>query len=332
MTKLTRWIVSGCCALQLICFGLFSNSRAEDGAEIRVPADSKFVLQFDLQSLRKSKIGGVLFEAAQKAALEEMGKNEATDGLTPAKINEILGFDPFEEIRGIVIAASDYSSPEESLVAMVRLKKTTGNIEGLLLGVPGYEKTTHGKYELHSASPDEGKKVFGVIHEDKSSNKTIIIGAKKDSVTQMLASLDGELSDNKSYKAVALDNTQKELLNIQLTGLPTDKLGDGPQSKIASLITSVSFSIAENDDELDINANLKTTTAKQAEQIRQSIQGLYAMMELARSMETDDDDLQQFVGLLQGIKVTTSDDTVKVRMQLPSKAIVKMINDELASN
>lgn len=332
MTKLTRWIVTGCFAIQMMFVGLGVSSRADDTTEIQVPADSKFVLQLDLQSIRKSKIGGVLFEAAQKAALEEMGKNESTDGLSLEKINAVLGFDPFEEIRGVVIAASDYESPEESLVGMVRLKKTTGNIEGLLLGIPGYEKSKHGKYEIHSATPDENKRVFGVIHEDKSGNKTLIVGAKKDSVTQLLANLDGEATNGKEFKSVTVDNAPKTLLNIQVLDLPTNKLGDGPQSKIASLVTSVSFSISESDDDFDVNANLKTSTPKQADQIRQSIQGLYAMMELARSMETEDEDLQQFVGLLQGIKVTTNDDTVKVRVRLPSQTIVKMLNEELGSN
>ena len=90
---------------------------------------------------------------AKKAAMDEIGKSVNSQELTSEKIKEVLGMDPFEEIQGVVICASEYENPEKSLLGMIRLKKTTGNIEELPLGIPGYEKSQYRKYAIHSASP-----------------------------------------------------------------------------------------------------------------------------------------------------------------------------------
>ncbi len=169
-------------AIGLSLLAVFSaNLNAQ--SSISVPSDSKFVLQVDLQALKSSKVGSSLFEMAKKAAMEEVGKNIDSKDVSTEKIKEVLGMDPFEEIQGIVICASDYEKPEKSLLGMVRLKKTTGNIEGLLLALPGYEKSEHRNYEIHAASPGEDAKVFGAIHKNAAGNKTLILGANKSSVT-----------------------------------------------------------------------------------------------------------------------------------------------------
>ena len=135
----------------LSVFGANANAQTS----ISVPSDSKFVLQVDLQALKSSKIGSSLFEMAKKAAMDEVGKKIDSKDVSIEKIKEVLGMDPFEEIQGIVICASDFEKPEKSLLGMVRLKKTTGNIEGLLLALPGYAKSEHRNYEIHAASPDD---------------------------------------------------------------------------------------------------------------------------------------------------------------------------------
>ena len=60
----------------LLVFG--ANALAQDS--ISVPADSKFVMQINLQAFKNSKVGATLFEIAKKAAMEEVGKNLDSKG------------------------------------------------------------------------------------------------------------------------------------------------------------------------------------------------------------------------------------------------------------
>ncbi len=299
---------------------------------ISVPSDSKFVLQIDLQALKSSKVGSSLFEMAKKAAMEEVGKNIDSKDVSTEKIKEFLGMDPFEEIQGIVVCASDYEKPEKSLLGMVRLKKTTGNIEGLLLALPGYEKSEHRNYEIHTASPGEDAKVFGAIHKSAAGNKTLILGANKSSVTGLLDGLDAKSIETKSLKSVDLSSDRKVIAHMQILEIPTEKLGKGPQANIAALLSSLVVSVSEEEDELEVRAALQAGTEKKAEQIRQSVQGLGAMVELFASMDSQDDDVKNVLKFIKKIRVTQDGTSVSVRARVPSEEIAEMIKKEMKDN
>ncbi len=311
---------------------LFVGSQANAQNSINVPSDSKFVMQIDLQALKASKIGSSLFEMARKAAMDEIGKKVDAKDVSADKIKEVLGMDPFEEIQGIVICASEYENPEKSLLGMVRLKKNTGNIEGLLLAIPGYAKSEHRKYEIHSASPGDDKKIYGAIHKSMAGNNTLVIGANRDSVTGLLDSLDAKNAESKSLKSVDLFTDRKVLAHVQLMELPTEKLGKGPQANIAALLSSLSISVLEEDDELEVRGAMQTGNEKKAEQIRQSIQGLGAMVELFASMDTQDDDVKNVLKFIKKIKVVQDGTSVSVKVRVPSAEIAEMIKQEMNGN
>lgn len=311
---------------------LFVGSQANAQNSINVPSDSKFVMQIDLQALKASKIGSSLFEMARKAAMDEIGKKVDAKDVSADKIKEVLGMDPFEEIQGIVICASEYENPEKSLLGMVRLKKNTGNIEGLLLAIPGYAKSEHRKYEIHSASPGDDKKIYGAIHKSMAGNNTLVIGANRDSVTGLLDSLDAKNAESKSLKSVDLFTDRKVLAHVQLMELPTEKLGKGPQANIAALLSSLSISVLEEDDELEVRGAMQTGNEKKAEQIRQSIQGLGAMVELFALMDTQDDDVKNVLKFIKKIKVVQDGTSVSVKVRVPSAEIAEMIKQEMNGN
>ncbi|MCY2983260.1 MAG: hypothetical protein NTY15_06425 [Planctomycetota bacterium] len=312
----------------LFLFGANANAQSS----ISVPSDSKFVLQIDLQALKASKVGSVLFEMAKKAAMDEVGKKVDAKDVSTDKIQEVLGMDPFEEIQGLVICASDYESPEKSLLGMVRLKKTTGNIEGLLLALPGYEKSEHRNYDIHTASPDEETKVFGAIHASTGGNKTLIIGANKSSVTGLLDSLDAKNLENKSLKSIELSSDRKVIAQMQIMELPTEKLGKGPEANIAAMLSSLVVSLSEEEQELELRAAMQAGTEKKAEQIRQSIQGLGAMVELFASMDDQDDDVKNVLQFIKKVKVVQEGTAVSVKVRVPSAEIVEMIKKEMNDN
>ena len=308
---------------------LVFSANANAQTSISVPSDSKFVLQIDFQALKSSKVGSSLFEMAKKAAMDEVGKKIDAKDMSIDKIKEVVGMDPFEEIQGIVICASDYEKPEKSLLGMVRLKKTTGNIEGLLLALPGYTKSEHRNYEIHAASPDKNANVFGAIHKNSAGNNTLIVGANKSSVTGLLDSLDAKAAESKSLKSVELSSDRKVIAQMQILELPIEKLGKGPQANIAALLSSMLVSVSEEEDELEVRAAMQTGTDKKAEQIRQSIQGLGAMVELFASMDNQDDDVKNVLKFIKKIKVTQDGTAVSVRMRVPSAEIAEMLKKEM---
>ena len=312
----------------LVLFGAHANAQNS----IIVPSDSKFVMQIDLQALKASKVGASLFQMAQKAAMDEIGKNVDSKDVTGDKIKEVLGMDPFEEIQGIVICASEYESPEKSLLGMVRLKKNTGNIEGLLLALPGYKKSDHHNHEIHSASPGDDKEVYGAIHKNSAGNNTLVIGANRSSVTGLLDSLDTKSIESKSLKSVDLTSDRKVIAQLQMMELPLEKLGKGPQANIASLLTSLAISVLEEDDEMELRGVMQTGTEKKAEQIRQSIQGLGAMVELFASMDTQDDDVRNVLKFVKKIKVVQDGTAVSVKVRVPSAEILELIKKEMDGN
>jgi hypothetical protein len=314
----------------LLVFG--ANAVAQDS--ISVPADSKFVMQINLQAFKNSKVGSTLFEIAKKAAMEEVGKNLDSKGFSGDKIQEVLGLDPFEEIQSIVMCASEYENPENSLLAMVRLKKTTGNIEGLLLAIPGYEQSEHGKYRIHSAAPDNDEKVYGAIHKDTAGDHTLVLGANRNAVTGLLDSLDAKSTESKTMKSFGLQSDRKLIAHMQLMEFPTKQLGEGPQKNIAAMLNSLIMTISEEDDELEVRGVMQTNTEKMAEQIKQSIQGLVAMAELVISMddEEQDEDAKQVIQFVKSMKVVQEGDSVSLRLRFPSADIAEMIKKEVEGN
>jgi hypothetical protein len=133
--------------------------------------------------------------------MQELGGKE---GLSFEKIKEMLGFDPFQEIHGITISASDYEHPERSLVACVQLQKTIGNLEGLLLGLPGYEAKEYGKHQLYSVAPERDLRVFGAVHTGAQGDKTIVLSVKHEAVTNLLDQLDGKPASGSAFKKISL--------------------------------------------------------------------------------------------------------------------------------
>ncbi len=95
------------------------------------------------------------------------------------------------------------------------------------------------------------------------------------------------------------------IATIQLLEIPNKKVvGEGPQANIAALLNSFALSVFEEEDELEVRGNLAASTEKQADKIRQSLQGLSAMIELFASMDEQDDDTRQVLGFLKQVKVT----------------------------
>jgi hypothetical protein len=319
MSKLNCFLATLAMALIALC----SASRAE---EISVPADTKFVVRLDLHAIHATSIGGKLIEMAKQQAMKELGGKE---GPGFEKIKEMLGFDPFQEIHGITVSASDYEHPEQSLVAAIRLQKTTGNLEGLLLGLPGYEAKEYGKHQLYSVAPERDLRVFGAVHTGAQGNKTIVLSVKQEAVTNLLDQLDGKPASGSAFKKISPADG-KPLVSLDVFELPKEVLDeDGPQANIVKLLRKISFQISESGENLDVGMSLTTDTEKQAEQLRQMAQGLIAALEFAQSIDPDEEELKKIRQIARDIKAIRDGSTTKINLSVSGKELMKLIEEEL---
>jgi hypothetical protein len=307
-------------------FALSSASRAE---EISVPADTKFVVHLNLHAIHGTAIGGKLIEMAKQRAMKELGGQE---GPSFEKIKEMLGFDPFQEIHGITVSASDYESPEQSLVAAIRLQKTTGNLEGLLLGLPGYEAKEYGKHQMYSVAPDRDMRVFGAVHTGAQGNKTIVLSVKQEAVSNLLDQLDGKPTSGSEFKKISLADS-KALVSLDVFELPKEVLGeDGPHANVVKLLRKISFQISESGENLNVGVALTTDTEKQAEQLRQMAQGLIAALDIAQSIDPDEEELKKIRQIARDFKATRDGATARINVSIASKELMKLIEEELGKD
>ena len=310
--------------------GLAAGMRPGIGADessINVPNDTKYLLQLDLQGLRETSLGGKLLEIAKEKAKEELS-DESGKGKGPdlSKIRDMIGFDPFEEIKTIRISGSHYDTPEKSVIVSVRLGKTSGNLEGLILGLPGYSSEEYGRYTIHSATGDENQRAFGAIHTDLLGDKTVLLASQRGDLTRQLDVLDGKPLEHQTFKTVKIASDGKTILSLEVFDIPTELIGDGPQSGVAKIVRAVSVRVGELKEKLDIQLWLTTATEQQAEQLRQMAQGLIALIGFAQSADPDDEDLKQFQKYLQEIKTVRDGLSLKVSLNMAVKELNELID------
>jgi hypothetical protein len=319
-------------AFVLATAGFGPASRADE-LTVKVPGDTKFVLQLDLQAFRATALGGKLVDIARDKAKQELsaggaqGKDAGLD-----KIHEILGFDPFKEIQAILVSGSNYERPEQSVVISIRFGKSTGNLEGLLLGVPGYAAEAFGKYTIHSAAPEKDVRVFGAIHTDSKGDKTVLLASQRESVTRLLDQMDGKRAGDDSFKTIRLTSDGKPILALEVLEIPTELVGDGPQSGVVKVLRTVSLRVSESKGDLSIGLSLAAGTEQQAEQLRQMAQGLIAMLDFAQSANPDDKDLKKAQRLVHDIKVVRDGSSLKMSLAVPADELKKLIDDQLGDH
>lgn len=273
-------------------------------------------------------------EEEQEEEMDEDDESSESDeeGLSPEesleKIKDMLGFDPFEEIRDVTISASEYEHPEKSLVAVVRMKKSTGNLEGLMLGLPGYAANEYHEHTVHSASPDQNVSVYLSIHTSDGGEKTLVAAPQRDAVEHLLDQLDGRDKDGTKILGMSQDS-RDALLELRVLEIPMDKIGEGPQANIAKIIDDLSVRIGEAQDSLLVDLVLSTKKEEQAEQLRQMAQGMMAAIDFAKSADPDDEDLQKFSEFAKDMKAKREGNEVKVGIKIPTKELLQLIEKEM---
>lgn len=306
-------------------------ARAEEGDVLNVPANSKFLVHIDIGVFRETHIGGKLFEMAKHEAMKEIterhGDEDGDDDFK--KLKEALGFDPFTELDAITVVGSDFKHPEDHVHLILRMKQTTGNLEGLMTSLPGYSSTEYGDHVIHTAEPDRNERVFGAIHTDQRGTKRVVAARSAKEVKALLDMLDGK--SRAESKAVKLSRAEGQFVHIELLELPQEEIGKGPQANVARMIQGLSINVGDDGEDVSMSVTLRTRKNQQAKQIKQMVQGLTAMIQLIQD-ENQDEELERAKEFLERIEVERDGNMVRIRLVVPEDELVELIEDEMEIN
>jgi hypothetical protein len=286
----------------LIASFALAATAADEPAATSLSADgvlpnAKFAVHVDVAVFRKTPLGSKLFDLLRETAVKEIVKKEG-DEETPEKIKGVLGFDPFDEIRGFTLVGSDYEHPEKNLALVVEMGKTTGNLEGLLLSLPGYQSSSHGDYLIHSAAPD-GPRVFGAVHTDSAGLKTIAVASSVEDIPQLLDAIDGKAISQR----LNLRQAENCILSLRVDELPMNQLEPGPPSNVARLMQQVAVVVTDQAGDFDCKLIVTAKQENQAEQLQQMAQGLVAMVAFVNPDKGEEEKIKALQQLVQGVQV-----------------------------
>lgn len=299
----------------LLAVGLqAAHAIAQDSPVVKLPSESKLVVKLDMEAMQKSGFGKKLIELVGERLMEEIGKRAGIDVPDTEDATGFLGFNPLEETRSIVIAVSDFEKPENGLLAVIAMKKSIGNIETLLPSVPGYAVKTVGEYTIHSGTPHENAQVHLVIHTCSEGNKTLVAGSTEELVTGQLARMDGKTASD--AKAFEYKPCSGAMIDLHVMEIPVDRLGEGPQTVIATMVDKIAFHLIDDSEKLNISLDLTAVDEENAEQLDQMVQGIVPMLE------------GQVAGFTEGLQVKRDGTAVSVKAAMDSKEVVHLLSDQ----
>ncbi|MBN1589232.1 MAG: hypothetical protein JW888_06940 [Pirellulales bacterium] len=296
-------------------------------------ANRKFAICVNVAAFRETPLGAKLFEVFRQKAVAQIERHHKSQD-APEKIKKVLGFDPFEEIKGITVIGSDYDDPEKDLKVVVHMGKTTGNLEGLLLARPDYESSTYGDYVIHTAAPTSffGKsgphRSYGAVRTDSSGIKTVALAVSREGVIELLDAIEQDTL----FDRLGLPEAHKALLSVYLEERPKDKTEIERKlpaaSNAAKLIQRVAFMIYDREGDFQCKMVLTAKQDQQAEQLRQMAEGLAAMAALAEPARGEEEKVKAAQKLLEGLKVTRNGSEVTLELKVPGEAVVRLLKDE----
>lgn len=310
--------------LLLLCWHFPLPTSAADSSS----QGKDFVVRLDLDNIRESKLGRKLLQAIRKKAAEEFDGDRNPDEAF-AHVEKALGFDPFDELRTVTVRGRDITAPLQGMKVTIGMGTSTGNLEGLLLALPGYESAKHEDRVIHSVQIDEGQRLHGAIYGDSSRAKQIVIATSHSDVVSMLDTLAQDGSRSPSDLSEKFKGDKKALLQVFLNQIPKIEDLEGPPKTIARLLEQVTLSVRSDDDDLDVSLSLVADDEQHAEQLQQLAQGLVAMVSLAKESDGDDEDLAMAAKLLEGLEASRDGTEVRLRIQVAEEIVIGFMREEL---
>lgn len=287
-----------------------------------VPADARWVIYADLNSLRASAIGKELLAIVEKAQIQAA---DAKIGLDVQKLAATIGTitaygtnfaqDP-NLLDGTLIAQGtpDLRKIAEALILQATLTKPEQFTEVKDLPFPAYAIT----------SPAKGKDgIKGELIVAFPPEPIVLVSKSRAQLLRARDVFRGAAPSVGKAGDAPLERLLKNSAGAILFGasvVPTDQAitQTGPQARILQMATAGSVGLGENGDQTFAHIELVAASDAMADKLMKILQGMAAMMSLA---ETNDRQLADF---LNSAVVARNDDTVTLNLTYASARLAQM--------
>jgi hypothetical protein len=275
-----------------------------------VSADVKFAAHVDVDALMASHL--------VKSAREQIFKERPGVEAKAAAIRSLFRFDPMTDLHGNTIYGTQPLKKDTGVV-IIHAKVDQKLLTDLAKANPGYESTTYGKFELHSWLKEGGLKRD---HAAFFKPDVIVFGASLDELKAALDVLDGAKPNiSKDYASLAASIPSGTILIAGAKDLAAADLHF--ESPLSKKIDSILLVAGEDQGQVAVHATLNVKDAATAQKMKTVADGALALAMLVKS---DDADLMK---LVNGVKVTVADKTVRLEAQSPADLLLEMMHKHL---
>ncbi|MEO0588544.1 MAG: hypothetical protein AAF078_13000, partial [Planctomycetota bacterium] len=259
-----------------------------------------------------------------------------------AKLTEALGMDPMEDIQRLVISSRSGSDRDMFMTAL--LHQSTGNVEGLMLAMPGYEsEDIDDQTLLHSFLVEDkhGAKAHGRVTGSGGFGEAdrgfgdgfggpghapmrrlwVAMPIGPDGNHRVAAAFDRQhtldlaASLATSDAALGADLPSGRVMHLDVFRVP-DELrnapGDRPGSAVLKALQSGSLWMDSGDD-MTLTVELEASSPARARQIGQLMRGAVAMVQLAAF---EDPKAESVANMLASLRVENDPDVKTVQASL----------------
>ena len=277
----------------------------------KVSGDAAWVAHVDVDALIKSGLGEfVLSKAAEK--------DEFINGLV--KIQEVFGFDPLKDIRGLTLYGGKIGDDQGVVIADATLD--ADKVLPLLRENATYRAIEHGDRVLHQWTDQKGDKPAKTQTGCFYDEKTIVVGSTVELVKKAIAVLDGEAAN--LTKTGAMSNLPKPAAGAFLVaaaeGIDLSSKEKHPEAAMFRSVTSGVLQAGEVDGVLFASLALVTENAEDAANIRQMAQGFVALFKVGMQEKLP----EELKNLGEKITVGGSDATARLDVSLPTESAIKV--------
>lgn len=278
----------------------------------KVSGDAAWVAHVDVDALIKSGLGEfVLSKAAEK--------DEFINGLV--KIQEVFGFDPLKDIRGLTLYGGKIGDDQGVVIADATLD--ADKVLPLLRENAAYRAIEHGDRVIHQwTDKPKGDKPAKTQTGCFYDAKTIVVGSTVDLVKKAIAVLDGEAAN--LTKTGAMSNLPKPAAGAFLVaaaeGIDLSSKEKHPEAAMFRSVTSGVLQAGEVDGVLFASLALGAKNAEDAANIRQMAQGFVALFKVGLQEKLP----EELKNLGEKITVGGSDTTAQLDVTLPTESAIKL--------
>ncbi len=270
-----------------------------------VSADAKWLVHIDLDALNTAKV----FQPLRKELLAEPSIQREIE-----RIQAAIGTNPTEDVHGVTLYGTEYTSG----VVILRAKANVEKIRGLLQEKPDYSVSSFGTRRLHSWTDHGGTpretRVTGCFFEPG----VIVFGRDAAEVRAALKVLDGKSAALAGSDSPLAEEMAKGTI-VQARAIGLADAQDVFRSPLIKLAEVFSISAGEDQDTVFLKASVTAKTSEMASDMRDATRGLLFMAKL--QVKND----PEIMRILDSLDVTLADKTFILQWRGSSEEVLKLI-------